>query len=95
MPVFSRQPKSVKALELQALTSRTLFGLYNTLPPEKQRLAMKNDPAALAARVQEAVVAGFHEEARAVLDKAAKDVPRGVTAEQWTEVLQPAFAALR
>jgi hypothetical protein len=61
------KPRQLKKLEVSLLAAQAIFGMYESLPPDKQRLVMKNNPASLAKDVRKAVLvgstatfAGFH-----------------------------------
>ncbi len=87
--------RQIKALKTQLIATRVFFGpLLQRLPPEKQRLAMTNNPRDLVICVSRAVAAGDAVEARAMLDEATRDVPAGVTTEQWANIMRHAYSAL-
>lgn len=87
--------RQIKDLKTQLIATRVLFGtIFHKLPPEKQRLAMANNPRDLAMCVSRAVAAGDAVEARSMLDAAARDVPASVTAEQWANIMQHGYTAL-
>jgi hypothetical protein len=91
--VFGK-PRQIKKLEVNLLATQTLFGLYGKLPPDKQRLAMQNNPRDLAEGVRRAVAAGHAVQAREMVEATSTRVPAGVTAEQWANIMRHAFDEL-
>jgi hypothetical protein len=92
--MFGRK-NQIKDLKIQLIATRVLFGpAFAKLPPDRQRLAMANNPRDLAMSVRKAVAAGEGETARSMLDAAASPVPSGVTAEQWDGIMHNAYGAL-
>jgi hypothetical protein len=92
--MFGRKSQ-IKDLKAQLIVTRVLFGpVFAKLPPDKQRLAMLNNPRDLASSVSKAVAAGEGETARSMVEAAASTVPGGVTAEQWADIMHGAYAVL-
>lgn len=91
----SKAPKALKDLEVNLLATQTLFRMYAKLPPDKQQLAMTNNPRDLADAVREAVESGHKAKARDMVEATSRAKPAGVTAEQWAAIMQPAFAELQ
>lgn len=88
------KPRQLKKLEVSLLATQTIFGMYERLPPDKQRLVMKNDPASLAKDVRKAVVAGHSVGAREMVESTARKQPAGVSPEQWANIMRHAFDEL-
>lgn len=92
--MFGRS-KALKDLKVNLLATQTLFGMYAKLPPDKQQLAMKNNPHDLADAVRVAVKSGHEAEARDMVEAASQAKPAAVTSEQWAAIMQPALAELQ
>lgn len=89
------KPKQVKKLEVQLISTQTIFKMFGQLPADKQEHVMQSSPRRVAEAVEAAVAAGHGQAARQMVELAASSVPAGATAEQWSQVMDQALAALR